>query len=650
MRLYKESQKWLTESSFEERHIPKSAGFRWDPAARTWWTDDINKARRLIDHADSELVDELKQADQDRRDALAASAAVSADVEIPAPAGLEYLPYQRAGIQFSLGKDAVLIGDEMGLGKTIQALGIANASKAKKILIVCPASLRLNWQREAEKWLVEDLTIGLVNKGKCPADADVLIINYDVLSKHRKTIDLYEWDLLIADEAHYAKNPKAARTKALVGHWNYKKKEWTKEPIKAKRRVLLTGTPIVNRPIELWPLVSYLDPDEWDNFFRYARRYANAHNNGFGWDFSGAANLEELQEKLRSTILIRRLKADVLADLPAKRRQVIEIPANGASSVVAAEQAAWQSQEDRLSDLRSAVQLAKVAEDTSAYREAVEALREGARVAFGEMAKVRHETARAKTSYVVDHVADAADGQQVIVFAHHLDVIDIIATGLRDRGLRVVTLTGNDSMTARQSAVDSFQAGHADVFVGNLRAAGVGLTLTASSHVVFAELDWVPATLSQAEDRAHRIGQTESVLVQHLVIEGSLDATIAEQVVAKQRVIDAALDNEIELDDKITLIPVERSVEVTDKEIAQPTLPADSIAAIHEGLKILSAYCDGAREEDNMGFNKFDTSIGHSLASATTLSPKQALLGRKLVNKYRRQLSPDLVEIAKKEQ
>ena len=157
MRLYKQDRKWLTESSYQEKHIPKAAGFRWDPAARTWWTDDINKARRLIDHADSELVDELKQADQDRRDALAASAAVSADVEIPAPAGLEYLPYQRAGIQFSLGKDAVLIGDEMGLGKTIQTIAmLASLCCYKGIwgphLIVVPTTIIINWEMEFKRW------------------------------------------------------------------------------------------------------------------------------------------------------------------------------------------------------------------------------------------------------------------------------------------------------------------------------------------------------------------------------------------------------------------------------------------------------------------------------------------------------------------
>ena len=661
MELIKVGDVYEAHTTYEERAIPKSAGFRWNPSIKRWTTSKVEIAAKLRDYASGPTKATLTRADNARKSAFAASSATNSTADIPKPEGLEYLPYQRAGIEFALGKDAVLIGDEMGLGKTIQALGVINSTpKAKKILIIVPASLRLNWQREAEKWLVnKDLSIGIAIGSKWP-DTDVVIINYDILTKHKAQLRKRVWDVLICDEAHYLKNPKAARTKQVFGDWRYKEKVWKIDPLKAKRRVLLTGTPIVNRPIELWGLANYLDPEEFNNFFAYARRYANAHNNGWGWDFSGADNLDELQEKLRTRFLVRRLKKDVLKDLPAKRRQIIELPANGASKLVAAEQAAWSAQEERLSALKLAVDLSKISEDPEAYQRAVAALRDGATAAFEEMSKARHDTALAKVSYVIDHVADAAESGKVLVFAHHLDVVAGLADGLRAKGLKVVTLTGSDSLLSRQAAVDSFQDDdETKVFIGNIRAAGVGITLTASSHVVFAELDWVPANLSQAEDRAHRIGQTNSVLVQHLVLEGSLDQQIASQLVTKQQVIDAALDEEVDLDFKVPTIPGHggtpeeadvvsfTEIKKFEKEKGHDISPEQQ-AAIHDCLRILAGVCDGAFSRDDIGFNGVDTAFGHSLAAQDSLSPKQAFFGQKIIRKYHRQLPAALLEAATK--
>ena len=352
--------------------------------------------------------------------------------------------------------------------------------------------------------------------------------------------------------------------------------------------------------------------------------------------------------------MVRRLKKDVLKELPAKRRQIIELPANGASKLVAAEQAAWSAQEERLSALKLAVELAKISEDPDDYDRTVAALRDGATAAFEEMSKARHDTALAKVDYVVAHVADAAESGKVLVFAHHLDVVAKLADGLRAKGLKVVTLTGSDSLNARQAAVDSFQDDdETKVFIGNIRAAGVGITLTASSHVVFAELDWVPANLSQAEDRAHRIGQTDSVLVQHLVLEGSLDQQIASQLVTKQAVIDAALDEEVELDFKVPTIPVaEDAAPISRREVEKfekgHDISPEQQAAIHDCLRILAGVCDGAFSRDDAGFNGVDTEFGRSLAAQGSLSPKQAFFGQKIIRKYHRQLPASLLDAATK--
>ena len=445
--------------------------------------------------------------------AIEDSVATNSDMQIPVPDGLEYLPYQKAGIAYAAGRNNTLIGDEMGLGKTIQAIGTINLTNPKTVLVVCPASLKLNWKSEMEKWLVSERTIDVINGGReqIPSNPDVVIINYDVLTKYAKPLQSRIWDMVIMDEVHKIKNPKAKRTVVAVS-------------IKARRKVLLTGTPITNRPIELQPIAGYLDYDSFGNFFNVARKYAGAYKGKFGWDYSGSSNLDELQRRLRQSFMIRRKKDEVLKELPAKRRQVIVLPSKGYTKELTKEFDA----------------LADAVEETS-FEE----------VTFEKMSGVRHEMALAKVDDVIEHLVDL--DHQVVVMAHHKDVVQGIQDGLEAAGKTVVTLTGDCNQAHRQNSVDTFQAGKADVFIGTIGAAGVGITLTKASHVVFAELDWVPGNMSQAEDRCHRIGQTDSVLVQHLVVDKSLDARIAEALVDKQKVLDKALDNVKVIDQSIKL-------------------------------------------------------------------------------------------------
>ena len=240
--------------------------------------------------------------------------------------------------------------------------------------------------------------------------------------------------------------------------------------------------------------------------------------------------------------MVRRLKQDVLTELPPKRRAVVPLPINGAEGAVRAEQEGYEAQQARLQALRDAVAAAEASEDEERYRQAVDALRAGSQEAFEAISELRHLVALAKVPAVIDVLRDAVEQGKVICFAHHRDVVWAIAEAF---GEQAVVITGDTPQAARQDAVDRFQQDDSvRLFVGNMRAAGVGLTLTASSHVVFAELDWTPANITQAEDRAHRIGQADSVLVQHLVLEGSLDATMAQMLVDKQAVLDRALDTD----------------------------------------------------------------------------------------------------------
>jgi SWI/SNF-related matrix-associated actin-dependent regulator 1 of chromatin subfamily A len=635
IRVERYGSQYIARCTYEQKDIVKAAGFRWDGAAKQWYTTDAAIAAKLDD------VEGLRQrvaaANTAKVEAIEMSRASDSDADIPRPDGLEYLPYQRAGIAYARRFPTVLIGDDMGLGKTIQAVGIINDdSTINRVLVICPASLRLNWRRELKKWLVTPRQIGIVDDGKSyPAIADVVIINYDLASKHAAALRAKEWDLVIIDEAHYLKSPDAKRTVAILGRKQSKKHDAV-APIPARRKVFLTGTPIPNRPVEGWWAAEQLGV--MSNFFAFAKRYCAAVQNRWGWDFTGASNLAELQEKLRAGGMIRRLKADVLKELPAKRRCVIELPANGAAKVVKAEADAWADHEATIDALRVAVELAKASENPEDYREAVLKLNKATQVAFTEMSKRRHDTAVAKVPYVVEHLRGIIEqGRKVVCMAHHKDVVDAIMAEFPD----AVKVTGDVSMADRQSAVDRFQNDPLCLlFVGNIQAAGVGLTLTASSHVVFAELDWVPGNVTQAEDRCHRIGQTDSVLIEHLVLEGSMDARMATTLIAKQSVLTAALD---ELPEQPVVAPVRErgcTEDVSRKQIVKEAaeLSPEAIAEIHAKLQRLAGVCDGARELDGAGFNRFDSAIGKSLAMAHTLTQKQAALGARLVNKYRRQL------------
>lgn len=415
-------------------------------------------------------------------------------MKIYAPAGQTYLPYQTTGIEFAANRDAALIADEMGLGKTIQAIGLLNTRlDLERVLVVCPAGLRINWRRELDAWLVNPLV-------------EVQIVSWDGLHKLNSG---YAWDCIIADEAHYAKNREARRSRALMS-------------LRARVRVALTGTPILNRPIELWNILHWLRPDLWPekSFWPYARRYCAAHRGPFGWDFGGASHLDELAGHLRH-LMIRRLKADVLTELPAKRRQIVEL----------------DTRMDR--ELRDKMAAMEARLD---YEAQARGLEDAVSVAWQDMAGLRHDMARAKLPAAVDFLADAAIGSgKLVVMAHHRDVLESLQRELED--FRPVLIYGGMTDKARQEAVDGFQRrGEVRIFLGQIQAAGVGITLTAASHVAFVELEWTPGLMSQAEDRCHRIGQHDAVLVQHLVLPGSLDARLAKTLVAKQRVIDKTLN------------------------------------------------------------------------------------------------------------
>ena len=572
MKLQKDGTRgWKAVTEYSDvvsREKVKNAGFQWDRDRRARFSQSAMAVSTLISSLDLEDVEiedglveavaleaEQEQASWDA--AIAASRAMDASIDIPAPADLEYLPYQKAGVAFLRNRLAsgsgALLADEMGLGKTIQVIGYINTLLAEtgrermRVLIIAPKIALLNWKAELEKWLIKPHSIAIWSTKSQP-EADIVITNYDIITKLKPQLadpSKKPWDVLACDESHALKDQKAQRTRAVLG-------SKSETPIPAHRRIFVTGTPILNRPIELFPILKSCGADFATDYFRYAKRYCDGHDTRFGFDATGASNLSELQEKLRSSVMVRRLKADVLTELPAKRRQVVTVdPAESVElrKAIRDEEKALKEHEKAEAAARAAITRAEKLSDKAAYDAAVKSLSSVQFSNLAVIAELRQRTALAKAPFVVDAVTEilGAVPDAVLLFAHHREVIARLADGMRAAGHEPAIITGDTSMEDRQQAQDDIQQGRKRVFIGSIQACGVAITLTAASTVVFAELDWTPGRMVQAEDRAHRIGQQNAVLVQYHVVDGSIDAQMLQKSWSKAFDAAQALDDQPEI-------------------------------------------------------------------------------------------------------
>lgn len=436
-------------------------------------------------------------------------------------------PYQEIGVRFLAARTAALLADEQGLGKTIQAIGAVAALKARKVLVVCPAGLKLNWKREFETWMpVFRHTSGIMpaqerniqvlfgRKDRIKSTTDVLIVNYDLLvgADILKQILALKFAVGIFDEAHFLKSRSARRTKAV----------FLKGGVASKcmYKWFLTGTPILNRPVEIYPILKAAAPTVLGSFTSYesfARRYCGGFFDGYQLVAKGATNTDELNERITKDFMLRRLKKDHLKELPDKQYQLIDIEATDAETKKLIEKEfTWSKQ------------------DVSYQKDLA--------TGGAELAILRHELARKKVGRAVTHCKDLLDNvNKLIVFAYHKDVIKSLEEGLKE--FDPVVINGDTLSKNRQDIVDKFQKDQkCRVFIGQITAAGVGITLTAASTVVFVETSWTPGEIDQATDRAHRLGQKDAVLVQFLVIAGSLEEHILKTVVDKKLTIQKIVD------------------------------------------------------------------------------------------------------------
>lgn len=531
---------------------------------------------------------------------------------------------------------------------TIEAAAVINYFEhMRKILIIVPATLKRNWQRELvgdvdtdrAGWLTRPLTVGIGESGKSIPipDTDVVIVNFEMLGrdtftgkqiydkktkrmKQEKTTSLRQslairWDLIIVDECQKVTNPVATRSQLT---YSMLSRFW----------LFLSATPFHNRPRELWMVAHHLAPQVFPNRYAFLRRYCAG--GGFFDKFGGAQNLSELQNLMRSNFLVRRPKS--ILNLPPKRRQVIELPANGCKDVVKQELLAWESKESEMDALRLRVELAKASDNPEDYRRAVKALRAGISVAFEEQSKIRLATAMAKVPMAVTHVAELlSEGNKVLLFTHHKEPAYQIAYEFPNE---TVMITGDQSLKERDQSEQSFNNDEKiRLCIGTIGAAGVGLNLQQScSLAVFVELDYVPAKVTQAEDRIWRRGSKDAILVQHLVLEGSLDARMAVILVEKQEIYDKALDNPTP-EEMQYVLPTEMSTRTARPEDiakAAEKLTDRDIADVH---LLVKSMCGRGAET----FAPADLPLGRFLSGQKQLTKKFAALGKRLIYRYRHQ-------------
>ncbi|NXI56037.1 ZRAB3 endonuclease, partial [Chloroceryle aenea] len=442
------------------------------------------------------------------------------------------LPFQEKGIIFALKRSGrCMIADEMGLGKTIQAIAISYYYKNEwPLLIVVPSSLRYPWVDEMEKWIPElspdDITI-IQNKtdtGRI-STSKVTILGYGLLTSDAQTLvdSLYRqnFKVVVVDESHYMKSRNATRSKILL-------------PIiqKALRAILLTGTPALGRPEELFMQIEALFPKRFGTWSEYAKKYCNARIRFFGkrrqWDCRGASNLEELHQLL-SEIMIRRLKNDVLTQLPPKIRQRIpfDLPQAAAKNL----NATFAEWEKLMRNLNS--------DATESHFSQVMNL----------ITRMYKETAIAKAGAVKDYIKMMLENDKLkfLVFAHHLSMLQACTEAVIENKVRYIRIDGSVPSAERIHLVNQFQKDpDTRVAILSIQAAGQGLTFTAATHVVFAELYWDPGHIKQAEDRAHRIGQSSSVNIHFLIAKGTMDTLMWAMLNRKAKVTGSTLNGKKE--------------------------------------------------------------------------------------------------------
>ena len=410
--------------------------------------------------------------------------------------------FQMEGIKFGINHHCrFLLADEMGVGKTLQAISLAYIYRESwPVLVVCPGSMKYNWKGEIQTWLgLKDYRINIINSSrqKLSQEAYFYIISYDLMRNVIKKMRQMTFDFVILDEAHSIKNKDSLRAKNILPI-----------AVRAKRLIIMTGTPLLAKPYEGYPLLYALRPDIFCYFKKFAYRYCDPQPTPMGINWSGTSNTKELHWIL-SCLMVRRLKSDVLNQLPPKRRQKIEIATNE-----------------------------KVIHELKRTRKNVKG-RKGTLECYTL-------TSKAKIEGVLAYISDIIDAKEkFIVFAYHHEMLDALEKLCKEKRIDYMRIDGTTKQETRYQYVNYFQLNKScQVAILSIIAASTGITLTAAHMVIFAELTWTPSIMIQAEDRVHRIGQkSEFVDIKYLYGKETLDDFILDKLQKKLTIVSTTLDD-----------------------------------------------------------------------------------------------------------
>ena len=482
-------------------------GRKWDGDNKCWEFPVVNIGKvveifgkdnvKLTADAEKQYLNEIK-----RREELDIIRAKE-DTDIKIPTKLPLFPFQKVGIEFAnRAGGRAMMADQMGLGKTVQAIGFALANKARTI-IVCPKSVTIQWAEEIKKFTGKNATLWTTKTIEGHGNNQFHIINYDAVPKQQKELKKKKFDLLVCDEATFLKNRRTIRAKSVLGSFKEKRKY---PGIKTKWLLFLTGTPILNRPVEAYYLLNAIDKERFNNFYHFVRRYG-------GWMGDTPRNLDELHERTKD-VVIRRLRKNVQSELPGKQRNDL-----------------W-------------IQLDKVEQD--AYKDMLDELfkswRFSGKPSVSTMPKIQGfltEKKLERTREIIDEFLD--NDRSILIFSIYIDPLKKLK---EEYGDKAELLYGNTSAKERRAIIKRLQSGESKIALFGLHAGGMGLDglQYVMDTVIFLNQDWVPGIHEQAEDRTDRIGQTEKVQIFYMLCEGTIDEDMRELLAEKQVIIDTVAD------------------------------------------------------------------------------------------------------------
>ena len=486
---------------------------KWGETFKQEITADIRETLSSIETSLTELKDASRQTD--------------ADIEV---AGLPLLPYQRAGVAYASNARRTFIADEMGLGKTLQAIAtLEYVWDSYPAVVVCPATLVLNWKAEYNRWLPHRKVAVVTDRKEFPTDYDIVVVGYSNLTAWEKQLSNHR--SYIFDESHYCKTPTAQRTKSAV--------KIAKTAPSEGIVLCLTGTPVTNRPAEYASQLMILGKlDKFGGEWGFYRRYCNAFKDKWGqWHLEGHSNLEELNEKLRSTCYIRRTKEQVLTDLPPIVHDPVVV--DGAAAALKeyrkaetdiveylVQRAKEIAQELGLNP-RSAAVVAKIKAESNQH--------------LVRLSVLRRLSAKAKMPAIHEWVESrVSEGRKVVIAAHHRDIVDELA--LKYGNLRIQGGMDINEIEAQKHKFMTMSCEEAPVMVLSIQAAKTGHNLQVAQDVLFVELPWTPADVDQTYSRCHRLGQKSSVTATYLLCDKTIDEEIYSLIERKRGVVNQAVD------------------------------------------------------------------------------------------------------------